>query len=101
MDHYVTKTLVVSCPRTESPTSVKSNGEMNGFTLLRSGAWCGPSPKDPKAESNHIFLGQVTSPSDCYNLAAQMEAKFFAVGTEKGFNLGKCYAELTEDKTCA
>jgi len=100
MDHWVTETIVQSCPEAESPGATEMMDEEQGFKLIREGAVCGADPKDPEGPAARFLLGTVDSPGECFGLALEMEAMFFSFGTEEGYNLGKCYQELTESVDC-
>lgn len=104
MDKYVTQTLAQTCPKAESPTTLKAQQTANGFKFIREGAWCGAKP--PKGDDPNRKLLSPTPVPDavaCGKLAIKAEAKFFSFGTEKDFNLGKCWNELTQakDPKCA
>jgi uncharacterized protein YegL len=104
MDKYVTQTLAQTCPKAESPTQMKAMQEAQGFKFIREGAWCGAIPKKGKDPNRKLLSPTpVATPVACGNLAIAAEAKFFSFGTEKNFNLGKCWAELTSEKdpTCS
>merc|ERR1719316_1385699 len=45
MAHWVTETLVQSCPMAESPSAMEAEFEEQGFKLVRQDSWCGPDPK--------------------------------------------------------
>merc|ERR1719335_860804 len=103
VDKYITRVLVQTCPKAESPTQVKELQTMQGWKFIREGAWCGAKP--PKGDDpNRVLLSETPVPDivTCGNLAIKAEAKFFSIGTEKGFNLGQCYKEVTivDDPDC-
>jgi len=96
MDTYVTKTLVHSCSRSESPSAMGEFVETVGYAKIRENVWCGEKEKNPEL---HKFLGIAESAAECYSWALMAEASYFsfnsATGTE--FNRGHCNAELSED----
>jgi len=100
MDTYVTKALVHSCSRSESPSAMGKYSDKVGFIKVRENEWCGAKEEHPEI---HQFLGIAESAAECYGMALKMEAKFFsfngAVGTE--VNRGQCHAEMTEDEKCS
>lgn len=103
MDKYVTKVLVQTCSKAESPTQAEKTAQMKGYKFLREGAWCGEKPEKGK-DPNRIPLseGPVDSADTCAKLAIQFEAKYFSLGTDPTFNFGQCYKEVTieDDEGC-
>jgi len=100
MDTYVTKALVHSCPRSQSPSAEGAMEASVGYAKLRENEWCGESNKDgSKNEKLHKFLGIAVDATECYGFAIQAEAKFFSFNTATGtdVNRGQCHAELSGD----
>jgi len=104
MDKYVTRVLAQTCPKAESPKQVLENQKLKGWKFIREGAWCGEKPAKGK-DPNRVALSEepVLDANICGDLAIKAEAKFFSFGTEKGFNFGQCYKEVTAegDEGCA
>jgi uncharacterized protein YegL len=104
MDKYVTRVLAHTCPKAESPSQVKELQKAQGWKFIREGAWCGAAPAKGK-DTNRELLSEtpVPDPVQCGNLALKANAKFFSFGTEKNFNQGKCWKEITSetDTTCS
>merc|ERR1719324_26419 len=94
MEYWATQVLVTSCPRAFSPTSDALVTETQGFQLLREGSWCGK-----EKEGFWEMIEHTGSESECFELAAEFEAKYFAYGTEPGWNEGNCYipTEMNKD----
>lgn len=103
MDKYITRVLVQTCPKAESPTVVKETEKMQGWKLLREGAWCGAKPTKGE-DQNRVLLSEEPVPDifTCGNLALKAEVEYFSFGTERGFNFGQCYHEITmaDDEDC-
>jgi uncharacterized protein YegL len=97
LDKWVQQTVVQACPRAHSKIKFSYETEMQGYQLLREGQWCGDvSAKDEGVIGDgkpHVYLGTMQEPGDCMKEVMMMEGKYFAFGTEPGFNLGKCYME--------
>jgi uncharacterized protein YegL len=99
MEYWATQVLVTSCPRAMSPTSDALVTESQGYDLLREGSWCGKEKK-----GFWDMLGHTESESECFELANMMEQKYFAYGTEPGWNMGNCYVpskKNTDPEKCA
>jgi uncharacterized protein YegL len=86
MEYWATQVLVTSCPNAESPTSEELVDETQGYELLREGSWCGK-----EKEGFWEMMTHASSPSECFQMAADFEQKYFAYGTEAGWNEGNCY----------
>jgi len=112
MDTYVTKALVHSCSRSESPSAMGEYVDTVGFIKKRENEWCGDEGMEPGSKTCkqsdeesekkgclHMFLGIAETASECYGWAIMNEAKYFAWNSGGGTtpNRGHCYAELTED----
>jgi len=114
MDTYVTKALVHSCSRSESPSAMGEYVDTVGFIKKRESEWCGDEGMEPGSKTCrggrggvgvhkegclHMFLGIAETASECYGWAIMNEAKYFAWNSGGGTtpNRGHCYAELTED----
>jgi protein required for attachment to host cells/uncharacterized protein YegL len=93
MEYWATQVLVTSCPRAESPTSQALVVESEGYELLREGSWCGKEKKGFWEMIDHT-----ESESECFSLASEFEEKYFAYGTEAGWNLGNCYIPSKTNK---
>lgn len=114
MDTYVTKALVHSCSRSESPSAMGEYVDTVGFIKKRENEWCGDEGMEPGSKTCtggaagvgnhekgclHMFLGIAETASECYGWAIMNEAKYFAWNSGGGTtpNRGHCHAELTED----
>merc|ERR1719181_2283648 len=86
MEYWATQVLVTSCTRAFSPTSDALVTETQGFELLREDSWCGKEKK-----GYWEMLDHVGSEGECFEMANEFEQKYFAYGTEAGWNLGNCY----------
>merc|ERR1719181_1376505 len=82
MEYWATQVLVTSCPRAFSPTSDALVTETQGFELLREDSWCGKEKK-----GYWEMMGHTESEGDCFEMANEFEQKYFAYGTEAGWNL--------------
>lgn len=92
MDKWVTHTLVMSCPRSESPTAMEMFDDENGFEKMKEGQWCG-------ADSTlHQYIGFAHDEHMCFGLAAEdPKATHFSFSTDLVNNQGHCYKELSSD----
>jgi len=93
MEYWATQVLVTSCPRALSPTSDALVTETQGFELLREGSWCGK-----EKEGMWEMIEHTGSAGACFQLASQFEQKYFAYGTEAGWNEGNCYIPSKQNK---
>merc|ERR1719324_1494208 len=81
MEYWATQVLVTSCPGAYSPTSDALVTESQGFELIRENSWCGK-----EKEGYWIMIGHTEGESECFMSAAEFEEKYFAYGTEAGWN---------------
>jgi hypothetical protein len=93
MEYWATQVLVTSCPRAESPTSKVLVDETQGYELITEKSWCGK-----EKDGFWQMVGHVASEGECYQKATELEAKYFAYGTEPGWNEGNCYMPGKENK---
>lgn len=93
METWVIRTLVQSCPRSESPSAMEMFEESAGFEKVMEGKWCGED------KELHQYIGFAHNERMCNSLAVEMEATHFSFSTASGddMNKGHCYMEMSSD----